>query len=151
MIARASIETVDTLMQKTIGELRYRALMSAAFGVLSIILAAVGLYGLLSRRVAEQRREFGIRLAIGAHPWQIVRLVTSNASRLLTIGILTGLPAAWGAGLLLRTQLFSVQPWAPHVFAIDSLVLVVTALFASAVPAVVASRFDSMIAMRTDV
>ena len=146
----AALDTVDSLMQKTIAEERYRAVLSSTFGIAALILAAIGVYGLLARRVAEQRREIGLRMAIGARPSDIVLQISSDAGRLVLIGLAIGVPAAIGAAHLLRTELWGVEPSAPHVFVVGSVTLLTTAALATLVPAIRASRVDPIVALRTD-
>ena len=148
--ALASIVDVDTLVSRTIAEQRYRAVISSAFGTSALVLAVVGLYGLLARRVAERRREIGVRMAIGAQPWRLVAHVSQHAGTLLVFGLVVGIPSSWGAATLIRSLLFGVEPSAPHVFALASSALVIAGALATVVPAVTASRVDPMVALRTD-
>jgi ABC-type antimicrobial peptide transport system permease subunit len=119
--AIASLDTVQALMRRTIDEERYRAALSSAFGGSALVLAAIGLYGLLARRVADQRREIGVRMAVGARPADIVSWVVRDAGRLVLTGLALGIPAAVGAARLLRSQLYGVEPSAPHIFATASI------------------------------
>ena len=148
--ALASIVDVDTLVSRTIAEQRYRAVISSAFGTSALVLAVVGLYGLLARRVAERRREIGVRMAVGAQPWRLVAHVSQHAGRLLVCGLVVGLPSSWGAATLIRSLLFGVEPSATHVFVFACSALVIAGALATVVPAVSASRVDPMVALRTE-
>ena len=144
------LETMNELMGKTVAAERYRALLSSIFGVAALILASIGLYGLLARTVAERQREIGIRIALGAHPRAVLALVARDGGWLLAAGLGIGVPIAIGAGHLIRTQLFGVDPTAAHVIARACVVLGTSALVATLVPARRASRVDPMTTLRAN-
>lgn len=151
--AASAIWSIDTAVARgrtTIAEERYRAALSSTFGVSALVLAAIGLYGLLARRVAEQRREIGVRMAVGARPLDIIAQVAGDAARLVAVGLAVGVPAALAASRLLRAQLFGVDASAPHVFVLASAVLVAAALVAAMVPASRAGRVDPIVILRAD-
>jgi len=141
-------QTMDGLLAGTIAEERFRAMLSAGFAGTALVLAAVGLYGVAARRVAERRRELGVRVALGARPANLRALVLRDASLTVGLGLAIGLPAAFAASQVTRAFLFGVSPTAPHVFVVASVVLAAAALAATILPARRASRVDPMLALR---
>jgi ABC-type antimicrobial peptide transport system permease subunit len=109
---------MDALMEQVVADERFRATLAACFGGAALLLAAIGLYGLASRRVLDRRREFAVRVALGAAPANIGGLILKDALVIIAAGLLAGLPAAYAASRLARTMLFGVSPGAPHVFAL---------------------------------
>lgn len=105
------VRVLEDVMDGTIAEPRRNATLVAAFAAAALLLCAVGLYALFARLVAESRREIGVRLALGARPAQIVRLVLSDASRLLLLGASAGGVLSVAAYQLLRSVLFGVGPF----------------------------------------
>jgi ABC-type antimicrobial peptide transport system permease subunit len=140
--------TLESLVAEALAAERFRAALSIAFGGAALLLAAVGLYGLSARRAAERTREFGLRVALGASPMDVRRLVLRDAALIVGLGLTVGLPAGWGASQLTQSFLFGVSPTAPHVFIGASTVLAVVALVAAFLPARRASRVDPMLALR---
>jgi putative ABC transport system permease protein len=143
-----STATMDQLLAESISQQRFRALLSAVFSGAALVLAAIGLYGLAARRVAERRREIGIRVALGASPRDVRALVLHDAQVIVGLGVIGGLPAALAASQITRSFLFGVSPTAPHVFLIASGVLAVIAIVATLVPAHRASHIHPMLALR---
>ena len=149
-LAFATLETMDTLMADTIDDERYRATLSSSFGMAALLLTAVGLYGLLSRTVAERQREIGVRMAVGARPSDVVRLVLTEGGGLLAAGLIVGIPAALAASRVIRSLLYGVEPSAPHIFVISSILLCGVALAAMLLPAARASRIDPIATIRSN-
>jgi ABC-type antimicrobial peptide transport system permease subunit len=127
---------------------RVMATLASAFGVLALVLACVGLYGLLAYSVARRAKELGIRMALGAQRGRVVTLVLTGAVRLVAIGVLLGLPAAWAASRGVQSMLFGLNPADPTTVAGSVLLLTTAALVAASVPAYRASRVDAMAALR---
>jgi len=113
-----------------------------------VLLAAVGLYGLIARRAADRRREFGVRIALGARPSDVGRLVVRDALLIITLGLIAGLPAAYAAAQVTQLLLFGVTPSSPHVFALTAATLAIVALIATLLPVRRASRADPMLALK---
>jgi hypothetical protein len=122
--------------------------VTSLFGALSLALAALGLYGLLSYGAVRRTREFGIRIAIGATASSIVRLVVSEALGLLAVGTALGLGAAWALGSVVSSMLFGMGPADPLSAALAVVVLAAAALFAAWIPARRASRVEPTRALR---
>jgi predicted permease len=137
-------EQIDQLLQQE----RLIAKLSSFFGVLALLLACVGLYGLLSYEVTRRTREIGIRMALGAQRADLVRLVVLRGFALALIGTAIGIAAAFGAGRLLSTLLFGVKAGDPITMVFVTLLLVVVAMLAAFVPARRATTVDPMIALR---
>jgi putative ABC transport system permease protein len=129
---------------------RFILVLVSLFGVLGLILAAIGLYGLLSLQVARRQREFGIRSALGATAAQLIQLVSRQGARLLAIGFVVGAFATWGVIRLVRSQ-WSSMP-APNMVAwlLGAAVLCVAAGIACWLPARRAGRADPAIALRAE-
>jgi predicted permease len=144
------VDTMRTMMARTVANERYRATLSSAFGVAALVLAAIGLFGLLTRAVNERRREIGVRMAVGARPGDVVRLVMREGGLLVAGGLLVGVPAALAVAQLIRAQLYGVGPADPHVFVLVSVVLSVVASGAMALPAIRASRVDPISTLRAE-
>ena len=127
---------------------RLLASLSGSFGVLATLLAALGLYGVMSLSVAQRSRELGVRIALGAAPRDMLGLVLGEVGRLFAIGMLVGLPAGLAGGWLLRSQLFGLAPYDPGTLGLMVMVLAVTALAAGYGPAARAARSDPMVTLR---
>jgi ABC-type antimicrobial peptide transport system permease subunit len=139
---------MDDLAAESVAEPRFRATLATAFGAAALLLAAVGLYGLATRRVEERRREISVRIALGAQRSDVRRLVLTDTLRTLLIGLAIGVPAAFTASQTLRALLFGVSPSAPHTFALASAVLALTAIVATIVPARRAAAADPIAALK---
>jgi predicted permease len=141
-------------MRATIGESlfveRMVALLSAAFGFLATLLAAVGLYGVMTYTVARRTREIGIRMALGAPARRVLAMVLREVALLAAVGIAMGLPAAWALARVLRAQLFGLSPHDPLTAAAAVLLLAAVTLAAGFLPARRATRVDPLVALRAE-
>jgi ABC-type antimicrobial peptide transport system permease subunit len=124
------------------------ATLTTLFGVLGLVLAAVGLYGVMAYTVEQRRSEIGVRIALGADRAQVIKMVLRGAFSQIGIGLAIGIPAAIGAGKPMTNQLFGVKPWDPIMLALAALVLSLSALLASAIPARRAAGVEPMVALR---
>ena len=127
---------------------RMVASLSAAFGVLATLLAALGLYGVMSYAVSLRTREIGIRMALGAARSTVLGLVLREVAVLAGVGVILGLPGGYGLGRLVESQLFGLTARDPLTFAVATLALTVSAFLAGYVPAARAARVDPMVALR---
>jgi predicted permease len=127
---------------------RVMATLAGAFGMLALILACVGLYGLLAYSVTRRAKELGIRMALGAQRQRLIAMVLSSAVRLVLIGVVLGLPAAWAVSRWLESMLFGLRPADPATIAGAILLLTTAALVAAYLPAHRASRADPLVALR---
>jgi predicted permease len=126
------------------------ATLTMLFGVLGLVLAAVGLYGVMAYTVEQRTSEIGVRMALGADRRGVVRMVLRGAFSQVGVGLALGIPAAIGAGRLMTNQLFGVKPWDPVRLTLATLLLCVAALLASLIPASRAAGVEPMVALRNE-
>ena len=129
---------------------RSAAWLVAGFAVLALLLSVVGLYGVIAYSVRQRTREIGVRMALGAQRAGIYRLILTEASRLIGIGVIAGLAGAIGAGLLMRSLLFNVRYWDLPTLAMVAVVLSVAALVATYIPARGAASVNPVEALRAE-
>jgi predicted permease len=146
----SDVLTMEEIIGKSLGNASFSSSLVLAFAILSLVLAAVGLYGVLSYLVTQRRTEIGIRIALGAKREQVLRLMLLDGLRPALLGLLFGLAGGVGAAQLIRSMLYGTQPLDPLVFAAVSGTLLVVAAFACLFPAWRASRLDPMQALRTE-
>ena len=123
-------------------------MLAGFFGALALLLAAIGLYGVASHSVAERRAEIGIRIALGADPKGVMRMVLGRLGGLLVAGMALGLAVSWWTVVLFEKLLFGMQPRDPLTFAIAGGSLLVAGLLAGWLPARRAARIDPVSALR---
>ena len=127
---------------------RLIALLSGAFGLLATLLAAIGLYGVVAYAVTRRTAEIGVRMALGARPSAVLRMILVEAGRMAAVGIAIGLLAAVGVSRLVASQLYGVNATDPAVFAAAAAVLAAVALAAALVPGWRASRIEPVAALK---
>ncbi|MBZ5584595.1 MAG: ABC transporter permease, partial [Acidobacteriia bacterium] len=142
------IRPMDLRIRTSIYTDRLIAMLSAAFGALATLLAAVGLYGVVAYAVARRTAEIGIRIALGASPAGMLRMVLWEGARMAGIGILAGLAAALALGRLVQSQLFGIRASDPAVYAGAAVLLAAVALTAALIPGWRASRIDPVRALK---
>jgi putative ABC transport system permease protein len=128
----------------------FNMLLLTIFGASALILAAIGIYGLMAYSVEQRTQEMGIRMALGADRSSIRSLVVWHGMRLAIIGVLIGIGAAFGLTRLIANFLFGVKSWDPLVFVIVPILLSLVALLAVWMPATHASRLDPQQALRIE-
>jgi putative ABC transport system permease protein len=126
------------------------ATLTTMFGVLGLMLAAIGLYGVMAYMVEQRTNEIGVRMALGADRGSVVKMVLRGAFSQVGIGLMLGIPAAIGAGKLMTGQLFGVKPWDPVMLTVATLLLALAALLASLIPARRAAGVQPMVALRNE-
>jgi putative ABC transport system permease protein len=146
----SDVLTMDQLLGKSVLDASFNATLLLAFAVLSLILAAAGLFGVLSYIAAQRTSEIGIRMALGAQREQVLRLMLIDGMWPAVIGLGIGLLASAGSVRLLRSMLYQTQPLDPGVFAAVAITLLVVAAIACMLPAWRASRLDPIQALRTE-
>jgi predicted permease len=144
------MRTMSTLRSEAVSTRRFILLIVGAFGVLALGLAAIGVYGVMSLIVSERTREVGVRLALGAKPSQLLRMIVGQATTLGAVGVAIGVLVALPTALLLRGQLYGIASIDPVTFAIVPAVLLVISALAALVPARKAMRVDPVVALRLD-
>jgi predicted permease len=147
-LAVAWVRTIDELMTASVASPRFRTVLVGAFAALGLLLAAIGIYGVMTHAVSERTHELGVRIALGADRWAVMRLVLGEAALLAAAGVAIGVVGAVAATRLMRSLLFGVTSTDPATFAIVAAVLVGTALAASYIPTRRAARVDPMVALR---
>jgi len=141
-------ETLKTIVQTTIAPRRYETSLGALFALVAVLLAALGLYGVISYSVSQRTHEIGIRVALGAQRRDVLRLVVGQGLRLALIGVAAGLVAAFGLTRFLESMLFGVRPNDAGTFAVVAIVLLAVAFLATYIPARRATKVDPMVALR---
>lgn len=144
------VQTMQEIIGKATATQSFSATLVLAFAGLSLLLAAVGLYGVLSYLVSQRVTEIGIRIALGAQRREVLRLVLLDGMRPVLIGLLIGSAGAVAAGMLIKSLLYGTRPIDPAVFAAMLGSLVLTAAIASAIPALRACRIEPSQALRTE-
>jgi putative ABC transport system permease protein len=144
------LEPVQNLLTTSMARQRFAATLLAVFSGLALVLAVVGIYGVMAYAVAQRTGEFGIRLALGAQPRDILRLVLTHGGRLIGAGLAVGLLAALAVGQFIQAMLYQTPPRDPLVFGAIALLLAGAALFACLIPALRATRVDPMVALRSE-
>jgi len=142
--------TLQDLVSSSMGDERFRTSLLAAFAGVAVFLAALGIYGVLAYFVSQRSRELGIRLALGAQPRELFSLVVAQGMRPVVAGAAIGLAAAIGVTRLMASLLFGVSALDPVSYVTTVAALVATGLFASALPALRATRVDPMVALRDE-
>ena len=145
-----SIRTMQQQVEMSFDQERAVASLAGLFGVVALLLAAVGLYGVTAYTVAQRTNEIGIRMALGADRAKVIRLILRGAFQRVMIGLILGLPLAVGAGRLIRTQLYGVSSWDPLALGVAAGALAVCAFFAAIIPANRAASISPMNALRTE-
>jgi predicted permease len=149
-LAVSDVLTMDEILGRNTLEASFDTTLLLVFAGLSLLLAAVGLFGVLSYIVAQRTSEIGIRIALGAQREQVLRLILLDGLRPALIGLLLGLAASAGSAKLIESMLFGTRPFDPAVFVTVSATLLAVAALACMVPAWRASRLDPMQALRME-
>jgi len=149
LVSVAGVVTLEDVAWAATGRHRFRAAMVTAFAVLAVVLAMVGVFGILAYSVQLRNRDFGVRRALGASQGDVMRLVVGGAVRIVTIGAIAGLGLSAALGRMLTSVLFGVQPIDPMTFAAVLAVLAVTTALAIAGPAWRAARIDPAVSLRS--
>jgi predicted permease len=142
------IRTQEEQIEATMQEERIFATLTSGFGILALILAGVGIYGLMAYNVARRTNEIGVRMALGAQPGVIGRMVLREVLVLVLIGVVIGLPAAWALSRVIASQLFGLSPHDPLTLVSVVMLLFAAGFLAGFVPSRRATNMDPMVALR---
>jgi predicted permease len=145
-----SIRTMQQQVDLSFDQERAVASLAGLFGIVALLLAAVGLYGVTAYTVAQRTNEIGIRMALGAHRTKVIQLVLSGAFTRVLLGLLLGLPLAVGAGRLISAQLYGVAWWDPLALTVAAGALAICSFFAAIIPANRAASIAPMHALRIE-
>jgi predicted permease len=145
-----NVRTMEQVISDTIAPRRTNTLLITIFGVLALVLAAVGVYGVIAYEVTRRTREIGIRIALGARPREVMSQVLRGGIVLAAVGIAIGLAGAWMLTRLLSNLVYGVSPRDPVAFILAPLVLLAIAILATLLPARRATRIDPVTAMRAE-
>jgi ABC-type antimicrobial peptide transport system permease subunit len=144
----ATIRTMEETVSRSTTSQNFNMLVLTIFGCAALLLAAIGIYGLMAYSVAQRTQEIGIRLALGAGSGSVRNMVVFQGLRLAIAGVVIGLAAAFGLTRLIASLLFGVKAWDPMVFCVVPAVLIGVALVSVWLPAIRASRVDPIHALR---
>ncbi len=147
---RFEVETLAAQLEVSLTQERLIARLSSLFGLLALVLVCIGLYGVMAYDVARRTQEIGLRMALGAQPRDVLRLILGQGLLVAGIGIALGLSAALALTRLMKALLFNVSPTDPLIFAVIVLLLLLVALLACWLPARRATKVDPMIALRSE-
>ena len=144
----SNIETMQHIVAGAVARQRFSMLLLGIFAGLALVLSAVGIYGVMSYSVAQQRREIGIRIALGAKRSDVLAMTVKNGLKLVAVGLMFGLIMALAVTRVMASLLFGISATDPATFVMIAMVLVAVAFLASYIPALRATKIDPMIALR---
>ncbi len=145
-----TLETMDEIRSHSVGDRRFTTVLLGGFAVLGLVLAAIGIYGVLAYSVARRTREIGVRMALGAARGRVVRMVLNDSLTPVAFGAAVGVAGALAATRLMRAMLYEVSASDPLTFVLVVAVLFAVAVLASVVPAMRAARVDPIVALREE-
>jgi putative ABC transport system permease protein len=148
--AVSNVATMETALGESVARPRFNASLFGLFAVVALILAAIGLFGVMSYTVTQSTREIGVRMALGAQTRDVLKLVVGQGLALTITGLVLGLIGAWGLTRLMKNLLYGVTATDPLTFICVSVLLVFIALLACYIPARRATKVDPMVALRRD-
>jgi putative ABC transport system permease protein len=146
----SAVHTMDDLLEQSVGQRRLSMLLLSLFSGIALLLASVGIYGVMSYSVAQRAREIGVRIALGAERGDVLRMVLRQGMRLALAGVGVGLLTAFALTRVIASQLYDVRPTDPVTFVVVAVLLTGVALVANLVPALRATRVDPAVVLREE-
>ena len=146
----ARVEAMETLVERSVGQRRLAMILLGTFAGIALVLAAVGIYGVMSFAVEQRTHELGVRMALGAGRRRVLALVVGQGMALAAVGVVVGLAGALALTRLIGSQLYAVRATDPATLAVVAVLLAATSLVATLVPALRATRVDPVIALREE-
>jgi putative ABC transport system permease protein len=143
-----NVSSMNDVLDRSLASRRFSALLVGGFAAVALVLASIGIYGLLAFMVGQRSREIGLRMALGARPADILKLIVTRAIVLAGVGIIAGVILSASTASMMASLLYGVRPHDPAVFVVVPLLLFGVAVLASYVPAWRATKVDSMTALR---
>src|SRR5262249_54750073 len=144
------VTTLDQQLAQSLSLARVIGLLSAFFGSLALLLAAIGLYGVMAYSVARRRNEIGVRIALGAQQGRVVRMVLGAMGAIVVVGVMVGVALSLGVMRLVRAFLYGLTPTDPLVLTVSAAVLLMVGVVAAMMPAWRAARMDPVAALREE-
>jgi putative ABC transport system permease protein len=144
----SNVRSMEEIVSRAVARQRFSMMLLGIFATLALVLAAVGIYGVMSYSVAQRTREIGIRMALGAQRRDVLKMAVGQGLKLVLIGVAIGVASAFVLTRVMASLLFGVSATDPVTFVTISLVLVTVAALASYIPALRAARIDPMVALR---
>jgi ABC-type antimicrobial peptide transport system permease subunit len=145
-----NVKTMEAVVADAVADRRLNMQLLGIFAAVALTLAVIGIYSVMSYTVSQHTREIGIRMALGARPLDVLKLVVGQGMGLTLVGVGLGLAAAFGLTRLMATLLYGVEATDPPMFAVVPALLVIVSLLACYVPARRATKVDPMVALRTE-
>ena len=146
----ARVKSMDDIIESNVADRKRPMVLLGIFAGLALVLACIGVYGVLAYAVAQRTREIGVRMALGARALDVTQMILARGLRLGVLGLVAGLALALGLGKLLQTLLYGVKAVSPAVYVATAATLLLVALLACTIPAMRASRVDPMVALRDE-
>jgi len=143
-----TVQTMDEVVSHSVAYQRFSTTLLSIFAAIALLLAAVGIYGVMAYSVQQRTQEIGIRMTLGATPENVRRMVVRQGMVLAGIGVVLGVAGGLALTRVMSSLLFGVKPWDPLMFASTAILLAIVALLACYVPARRASRVNPLIALR---